>query len=52
MDFPEWLKLCQCNGTQICPFCQTLVMIVVALLSGLLGYGLGKRAKGKSSVSK
>jgi LPXTG-motif cell wall-anchored protein len=51
MHFSELLKFCQCNGTQICPFCQGLTVIGIVLLSCLLGYVLGKRKKDRS-VSK
>ena len=35
--------LCKCTEGQICPFCKLLVILAVVLLSGLIGYFIGKR---------
>ena len=42
------LDLCKCSGGQICLFCQILTIIVIAVLSGIIGYLIGKK-KGKST---
>jgi hypothetical protein len=42
------LELCKCSEGQICLFCQILIVIVIAVLSGFIGYLIGKK-KGKSA---
>ena len=41
------LDLCKCSEGQICLFCQILIVVSIAVLSGIVGYFIGKR-KGKS----
>lgn len=48
MSFSGFLKFCHCDGTQICPFCQLLTIVVIALVAGFLGYLLAKRKTDKS----
>jgi hypothetical protein len=41
------LELCKCSEAQICLFCQIFTIIAIAVLSGIIGYLIGKK-KGKS----
>ncbi len=36
-------ELCKCAEGQICPFCKILLILGVMLLSGLVGYLIGRR---------
>lgn len=44
-------ELCKCSGTQICPFCKILTVVILLLLSGVIGYFIGKK-KGNKSTTK
>jgi len=37
------LQLCKCDGTTICLFCKVLVIVGVAIVSGIIGYFIGKK---------
>lgn len=39
------LELCKCSGTQICLFCKILTVICIAIVSGVIGYFIGKKKK-------
>ena len=41
------LEFCKCDGATICLVCKILAVIVVAILSGILGYSVGKRRTSK-----
>jgi len=41
------LELCKCNLTQICLFCKILTVICIAVISGLIGYFIGKKKGSK-----
>ena len=38
-------ELCKCNGTQICLFCKILTILCVAVVSGVIGYFIGRKKK-------
>jgi len=41
------LELCKCSGTQICIFCKILTVICIAIVSGVIGYFIGKKKREK-----
>ncbi|MDD5634656.1 MAG: hypothetical protein PHW46_05215 [Candidatus Omnitrophica bacterium] len=38
-------ELCKCVPGQVCPFCKILIVAGIAVLSGFLGFLIGKRKK-------
>jgi len=38
-------EFCKCDGGQICLSCKVLIGVGVAVVSGLLGYFIGRRRK-------
>ena len=38
-------ELCTCGMGQICPFCKLMVVICIAVLSGVLGFLIGRRKR-------
>ena len=44
------LELCKCTEGQICSFCKVATLICFILLSGLIGYLIGKRKKHKEKT--
>jgi hypothetical protein len=37
------LEWCKCNSAGICLFCKVLTVICIVLVSGVIGYFIGKK---------
>ena len=37
------LVICQCSEGNVCLFCKVLTVIAVAVLSGIIGYLIGRK---------
>jgi hypothetical protein len=42
------LGACHCNGMNMCVFCKTIIVVIIGILSGILGYRIGKRTNCKT----
>ena len=42
------LELCKCNGNLLCLFCTVLTAVCIAVVSGVIGYSIGKKKRDKT----
>ena len=47
METCPLLELCKCVGPEICLFCKILTVICIAVVSGVIGYFIGKKKRDK-----
>ncbi|MFC1577192.1 hypothetical protein ACFL3N_02510 [Candidatus Omnitrophota bacterium] len=46
MNIPE---ICKCGASQVCPLCKILVVAVIAVIVGAIGYFIGRKGKERSA---
>ena len=34
--------ICSCSGAEICPFCKVLIVLFLFVISGIIGYMIGR----------